>query len=142
MVFRAPQLIAIVLALATPLAAETVEVQMLNKSDSGKMVFEPSFVKLTPGDTIVFRVIDKGHNAATIKGMIPEGATAFNGKINAEIEASFPIEGWYGIQCVPHYAMGMVLTVQVGDSAAPEHPHGQSPHSFADVCWDAVPPGW
>ena len=36
--------------------AETHEVQMLNKGENGRMVFEPAFVAAAPGDTIKFYV--------------------------------------------------------------------------------------
>ena len=114
------------LALATVLGgaafAETIEVQMLNRgSDGGRMVFEPSFVNAQPGDTIKFIATDKGHNAETVADMIPEGAEGFKGKINEEIEITLDKEGLYGVICKPHYAMGMVMTVAVGDvEAAPD----------------------
>ena len=38
------------------------------------MVFEPALVKVAPGDTVKFVATDKGHNAETIKGMLPDGA--------------------------------------------------------------------
>lgn len=101
--------------------AETFEVQMLNKgSDGERMVFEPSLVKAAPGDTIKFIAGSKGHNAETGKGMIPEGAEAFKGKINQELEVTLTTEGVYGVICKPHYAMGMVMTIVVGDVTAPE----------------------
>jgi len=50
------------------------EVKMLNKGESGVMVFEPAFVQAEPGDTIHFIATDKSHDAESIKGMIPEGA--------------------------------------------------------------------
>jgi len=108
------------LALAIPAMAETVEVHMLNKGEAGRMIFAPDFVKLQAGDTIKFIPTDKGHNAASIKGMAPEGAPEFKGKINKETDVTFDTEGWYGVECVPHFAMGMVMTVQVGDGAAPD----------------------
>lgn len=41
-------------------AAAVIEVKMLNKgSDGGKMVFEPTLVKIEPGDTIKFVAADK-----------------------------------------------------------------------------------
>ena len=52
--------------------------------------------------------------------MIPEGAEGFKGKINEEIEVTLESEGVYGVICKPHYAMGMVMTVAVGDVEAPE----------------------
>jgi len=101
--------------------AETFEVKMLNKgADGERMVFEPGFVQAAPGDTIKFIATDKGHNAETAKGMVPEGADGFKGKINEEIEVTLDTEGVYGVLCKPHYAMGMVMTIAVGDVEVPE----------------------
>ena len=36
--------------------------------------------------------------------------------MNKEIEATFDVEGVYGVMCKPHYAMGMVMTIEVGDA--------------------------
>ena len=95
--------------------AETVEVKMLNKGEAGAMLFEPGFVQIAPGDTVKFIATDKGHNAASIEGMIPEGAEPFDGKINEELEVTLDTEGLYAVKCTPHYAMGMVMTIAVGD---------------------------
>lgn len=93
------------------------QVKMLNKGDDGStMVFEPAFLKVEPGDTVTFIATDKGHNAETIRDMVPEGAEAFKGKINEEISVTLTQEGLYGYRCMPHYAMGMVGLIQVGDS--------------------------
>ena len=101
--------------------AETFEVQMLNKgSDGERMVFEPAFIQAQPGDTIKFIATNKSHNAETNKGMVPEGAEGFKGKINEEIEVTLDVEGVYGVICKPHFAMGMVMTIAVGDVEAPE----------------------
>lgn len=101
--------------------AETFEVRMLNVgSDGDRMVFEPAFVQASPGDTIKFVPTDKGHNAESNDGMIPEGAEAFSGKINEEYEVTLDIEGVYGVICKPHYAMGMVMIIAVGDVEAPD----------------------
>ncbi len=93
------------------------EIKMLNKGAKGAMVFEPDFLRAEPGDTLHFVAVDKGHNAETIKGMIPEGAQPFNGKTNEEISVTLDAEGIYGVKCMPHYGMGMVLLVQVGNAA-------------------------
>ncbi|MFV0474853.1 MAG: pseudoazurin [Pikeienuella sp.] len=90
------------------------EVKMLNKGEAGTMVFEPDFLRLQPGDSVRFVVVDRGHNAESMKDMTPEGAETFKGKINEEIEVSFDVEGVYGIKCLPHFAMGMVMTIAVG----------------------------
>ena len=98
-------------------AAAEIEVKMLNKGSDGVMVFEPSLVKIEPGDTVKFVSTDKGHNAETINGMLPEGAAPFVGKVNQDIAVSFDKPGVYGVKCLPHYGMGMVALVVVGTPA-------------------------
>jgi pseudoazurin len=52
--------------------------------------------------------------------MLPEGAEGFAGKINEEFEVTLDTAGVYGVMCKPHYAMGMVMTIAVGDVDAPD----------------------
>jgi len=111
---------AVVITLAGAAAAETFEVQMLNKGAAGTMVFEPASLRVAAGDTVKFIAADKGHNAQTIDGMMPEGAEGFAGKINEEIEITLTEPGVYGVMCKPHFAMGMVMVIAVGDDAAPD----------------------
>lgn len=101
--------------LAGAAGAATYDVKMLNKGEAGAMVFEPAFVKAQPGDTINFIATDKGHNAETIKGMMPEGAEGFKGGMGKDISVTLDKEGVYGVKCLPHYALGMVALIQVGD---------------------------
>lgn len=107
----------VVMALATPALAAEVEVKMLNKGAEGLMVFEPALVRIAPGDVVKFLPIDKGHNVETIKGMLPEGAEPFAGKMNEEVKVTFDKPGAYGVKCKPHYGMGMVGLIVVGDAA-------------------------
>ncbi len=108
------------LALASLMAsaafAEVHEVQMLNKGEAGNMVFEPGLLKIAAGDTVKFVATDRSHNAESIEDMVPDGAEAFEGKINEEIEVTFDVEGLYGVRCKPHYAMGMVMIIAVGEA--------------------------
>ncbi|QIE44972.1 pseudoazurin [Pseudohalocynthiibacter aestuariivivens] len=97
--------------------AETFEVHMKNRGDAGVMVFEPAFVKAQPGDVIRFLPTDKGHNVESIDGMLPEGVESFKTKFNKEFDLTVEKEGVYGIKCTPHYAMGMVALIQVGEAA-------------------------
>ena len=93
------------------------EIRMLNKSKIDpkmKMVFEPSFVLAVSGDCIKFIPTSKGHNAEIIKGMIPKDAEKFKSKINKELTVKLDIKGLYGIKCKPHYQMGMIALIQVG----------------------------
>jgi len=94
------------------------EVKMLNKGTDGAMVFEPAFVKAEPGDTIRFMTANKGHNVESVAGMLPAGVEAFKSKINDEFVLTVTEEGVYGIKCTPHFAMGMVALIQVGDAPA------------------------
>lgn len=96
-------------------SAAAHQVRMLNTGANGaSMVFDPLFLNIRAGDTVKFIATDRGHNAATITGMIPEGATPFNGRINEEIEVRFTVPGVYGYKCTPHTGMGMVGLIQVG----------------------------
>ena len=95
-----------------------IEVKMLNKDSAGeKMVFEPALIRANVGDTITFLPTDKGHMAASIKGLIPKGAKKFKSKINKKFTYTVDVEGLYGIRCTPHYANGMVALIQVGEAA-------------------------
>jgi pseudoazurin len=101
---------------AFPVLAADIEVKMLNKGANGEaMVFEPASVKAAVGDVITFVPVDKGHDAAAMKGMIPDGAEEFIGKMNQEVKVTFEKEGAYVIKCPPHMGMGMVALVVVGD---------------------------
>jgi pseudoazurin len=109
-----PAAIGAVLGLGgTALAAE-VEVRMLNKGAAGMMVFEPALVTIAPGDSVKFVATDKSHNAETIKGMVPDGAKPFTGKMNEDVTVTFDQAGVYGVKCMPHYGMGMVSLIVVG----------------------------
>lgn len=94
--------------------AATHEVTMRNQGSTGTMVFEPAMLTIAPGDTVRFIPTDKSHNAEAIKGMLPEGVEPFVGKMNEEISVTFDQPGLYGFKCRPHYAMGMVGVVVVG----------------------------
>lgn len=103
-----------------PAFAESFEVKMMNKGEKGSMVFEPHYLKVAPGDKVKFIATHKSHNAATIDGMVPEGNPGFKGKINEEIEVTFDQAGFYGIKCSPHYGMGMVMLIKVGEAELPQ----------------------
>lgn len=118
--------------------AKTLEVKMLNKGEEGAMVFEPAFVKAAVGDVIHFLPIDKGHNVEDIKGMLPEGVEGFKTKFNEEFELKVEQEGVYGVKCTPHYAMGMIALIQVGeavnlDEAAAVKQKGKAKARMADL---------
>lgn len=126
------------LALAGSAGAAEVEVKMLDKGTEGMMVFEPALVRIEPGDTVKFVATQKGHNAESIKGMLPPDAAPFVGKVNQDIAVTFDKPGVYGVKCLPHYGMGMVALVVVGTPAnqdeakAVAHP-GKAKQVFATL---------
>lgn len=104
--------------------AETHDVAMLTRSGAGAMIYDPPYLEIAPGDTVRFLPVQGGHNAASIPEMLPEGAERFIGGIDEKISVTFGIEGRYGIKCSPHYGMGMVMIVDVGEVAEAPIPDG------------------
>ena len=98
--------------------AENYEVKMLNQGSEGYMVFEPSVLKIKKGDSVTFVPTDAAHNSASIEGMIPSGASKWNGKLSQNITVTFDVEGLYGYQCTPHAMMAMVGMIQVGENTS------------------------
>ena len=92
------------------------EVKMLNQGQDGVMVFEPSLLKINIGDTVTFKATDAAHNSASIPGMIPNGASSWNGELSRDISVTFDVPGIYGYQCTPHAMMAMVGVIQVDNN--------------------------
>ncbi len=132
-----------VLGIVTGAGAAEHEVRMLNKGEKGAMVFEPDFLRASPGDTVHFVAVDKGHDAESVKGMLPAGAEPFKGKINEDVTVTLPVEGVYGVKCTPHYGMGMVALIVVGqpvnaeEAKAVKHP-GKAKAKFAALLDEAA----
>lgn len=103
---------------AVPANGKEIVVQMKNAGAAGSMVFEPSFIKAAPGDTIRFKPTDPSHNAETMPTLLPAGATPMKGAMNKEVTMTVTKAGLYGVKCMPHYSMGMVALVQVGKPSA------------------------
>jgi pseudoazurin len=130
--------------LASAAFAENFDVQMLNKGAEGAMVFEPAFVKAAVGDTVTFLSPDKGHNAESIEGMMPEGVELFKSKMSEDFTLTLTAEGLYGVKCTPHYAMGMVALIQVGapvnlDAAAAVVQKGKAKTRFEPLFAQVTP---
>lgn len=89
-------------------------VKMLNSGADGMMVFEPGFLKVEPGDTVIFESTDPGHNSSS--HYVPEGAEAWDGPINQTISVTLDQPGVYIYKCTPHVMLGMVGVIQVGEA--------------------------
>ena len=100
---------------AIPAFAAEIEVQMLNKGEKGAMVFQPDLVRIAVGDTVTFHSVDKGHNVEGIAAMMPASAPAFKSKLSETFTQTFSAPGIYAVKCDPHYGLGMVALVVVGD---------------------------
>jgi pseudoazurin len=110
---------ALLMLVTAPAMAANFEVHMLNKgADGAGMVFEPALTKVAVGDTVTFIPTDKGHDAQTLKEILPDGGVEFKGAIGKEVVVTFTVPGIYGVKCAPHFAMGMVGLVVVGDAPA------------------------
>lgn len=106
------------LASVTLADADVIEIQMLNfdpENPSQVMVYKPEIVRAQPGDTIRWVSVDAFHNAASIPGMIPEGAEPWESPLSEDFEYVVTEEGTYGYLCTPHSAVGMVGLILVGD---------------------------
>ncbi|MCT4656839.1 MAG: pseudoazurin [Cohaesibacter sp.] len=100
-------------------SAETVIVKMLsNHPDNprSRNLFLPQVIHIQPGDVVRFVPTDPSHNVESIEGLMPEGSEKFKSKLSVEYEQTFDKAGIYPYKCTPHYAMGMVGLVIVGDA--------------------------
>jgi pseudoazurin len=102
-----------------PAAAADFEIKMLNKGADGQaMVFEPAFLKVAPGDTVTFTATYKSHNVQAIPELIPAGAEPFKGEMNKSLTVTLTTPGAYVVKCLPHFAMGMIAVIEVGEAPA------------------------
>ena len=129
---------ALALAMVGGAPAAEVDVKMLNHGAGGAFVFEPDLVRIQPGDSVHFVAADKGHDAASVDGMMPAGAKPFAGKMSQDITVKFDVPGVYGGMGQPHYAMGMGALVGVGtptnlDAAKSGKYPGNAGAKFADL---------
>lgn len=105
---------------ATPFAAaaEEFEVLMLNATTDNAQhtnVFTPDILRVQVGDTVTFIPSDDGHSTASKRGIFPDGAEPWNSPMNETFSITFTVGGVYGYVCLPHYEMGMVGLIVVGD---------------------------
>jgi len=106
-----------VLLTATAVPATEFTINMVNKDASGNaMQFEPAFLKIAAGDIVHFVAVDKGHDTETLPGGVPDGADGWRGKISQNLDVTLTVPGLYAFKCAPHFPMGMVGLIQVGDA--------------------------
>lgn len=109
--------IAVVLLLGMlPLAvvAADVHVKMLTKGSDGQaLVFEPLFVKVKVGDTVIYTPVEKaGHTSVSL--LVPAGAKPWKAVADTEIKVKIEKQGIYLVECDVHKTLGMVSVIQAG----------------------------
>ncbi|WP_298920185.1 pseudoazurin [uncultured Roseobacter sp.] len=100
--------------------AAEFEIQMLNAAPGNAQhtnVFAPAILRISSGDMVTFVPTDTGHNTASKRGMIPEGAEPWNSPMDTRYSVTLTVPGVYGYLCLPHYEMGMVGLIIVDDAA-------------------------
>lgn len=50
--------------------------------------------------------------------MLPDGVEGFKAKMNENFDLTVTAEGVYGVKYAPHFPMGMVALVVVGDPSS------------------------
>ncbi len=76
--------------------------------------FDPVAIRINPGDKVRWTNMG-GHNVNFEEGNIPEGAEAFVSSLGDNVSRTFDEEGIYLYKCDPHFAMGMVGAIIVGE---------------------------
>ena len=76
--------------------------------------FDPVAIKIAPGDSVTWSNMS-GHNTHFEKGNIPEGVEPWKTDIGADVSHTFDTEGVYLYKCDPHFALGMVGAIIVGE---------------------------
>jgi pseudoazurin len=98
------------------LQAKDHEVKLLTAGSNGTMmVFEPNFLKIAPGDTVNFIPSDATHNAESFS--VPSDKSKFTTPYGKAEKVTFNEEGVILVKCLPHFALGMIGVIQVGDKA-------------------------
>ena len=78
--------------------------------------FEPMVIFIKPGDTVEWVGMQAGHNSASIDGMIPEGAESWRSVIGQPFSITLTKPGAYIYKCEPHFSLGMLGAIVVGDT--------------------------
>lgn len=101
---------------STMVSAQNHQVKLLTMTKDGQsMVMFPGFIKVAKGDSITFIPSDATHNVESVS--VPSDAAPFNSAMGAEVTITFNNNGVYLYKCTPHFALGMLGVVQVGEPA-------------------------
>jgi pseudoazurin len=109
--------LAVVLAIALNATAyaKNHQVKLLTSDDNGQnMIMSPGYLKIALGDTVTFIPADSSHNVESIS--IPAKAAKFASPMGEKFSYTFDENGVYLYKCTPHFVLGMLGVIQVGDA--------------------------
>lgn len=79
--------------------------------------FAPKILFINPGDTVQWTNMSPIHDSVSLDGLIPEGAEPWTFAIGQNGSVTLGVEGVYIYKCTPHYAVGMVGAIIVGEAS-------------------------
>jgi len=111
-----------IMKIASKLAAMSVLLVSFNATAEDHVIvagatnFNPMHLFVQPGDTVKWTNMTI-HDTQSMDGLIPEGAEPWKSKIAQELQITVTAEGVYIYKCNPHYPMGMVGAIIVGEAS-------------------------
>lgn len=105
-----PALAVLVLGLAMvgPVSARTVDIRLHQDGATGRLRFEPDYLRLETGDRLRFAVGAGDALVGSIAGMLPAGVAVQRQKPGQSLIVVLDKDGVYGFACLPHYQDGVV----------------------------------
>ena len=106
------------LVLPASVNASDMTIQMLNKDIGSKErnIYSPALIQIELGDTVKWVATDRGHNVEFVRGAVPEGVKPFRSALGKDVSYTFSTPGAYVYKCTPHYGLGMVGIIIVGET--------------------------
>ena len=131
---RSVTFVVIAIIPSTGITAEHV-VQIVSDYDNLRMVFEPKYLKIEPGDRVTWiNQADEEHNVITFPDGFPKGTAAFQSpiltKAGERFSHRFNTPGTYEYHCLPHLPMGMHGLIVVGRPSSDSEFHLPSPEEI------------
>ena len=99
-------------AISSAQAAEHI-VKMVSMGETESMLFDPPVLHIAVGDTVHFKVEDRGHYSKS--EVIPAGAQSWRTATDKDATITLTVPGYYYYTCPPHLTMAMVGLIKVGD---------------------------
>lgn len=93
----------------------TVHIMNRDPKTNISFLYSPGVVRVAPGDTVNWVSTNSMHNVSFVAGGVPVGVPQFTSGFQTQISYKFSKPGIYFYKCGPHYSLGMVGVVVVGN---------------------------